>query len=256
MNKELKGYKKYIYILLGIIGILLIWEISSQIVANFNVFPTIGMTLNELFILLGDNNIYISLLSSLGLTLLSLLISFIMAFILGILSGLYERLYLILKPIVAIFKTLPTACFVFILVIFFKSSISIIIVTFLLIFPIMYESITKGFIQIDERMLLSLDIDGGRKSKNAIFKVLIPQSVPYIMLGLVNSIGLGLKVEIMAEILIGNNSINGIGKILWIFAQVEFDYVKVFAVSVLILIIFAIIDLIFLFIKHKIEKTL
>lgn len=240
-----------IFVTIGIVILLLIWEISSLSFNKKYVFPDILTTLNKVFEILGSGEIYIAILTSLGISLLTILIAFILAIVLGTLSGFFEAVEKILSPAIAIMKVVPTAVVTILLLVFVKSTISTFIVIFLIVFPILYESVLNGIKNIDRYIIMSLKLEGLFKV-NSIFRVLIPSILPYIFLGLAQSIGLSLKVEIMSEIVIGSQSIKGLGYLVYLAYAINADYIELFAIVFITLVTFGIVD----FTINKIKKVI
>ncbi|MFA6755152.1 MAG: ABC transporter permease subunit [Bacilli bacterium] len=254
MDKSAKKVlKKTIYVSLGILILLVIWEISSLILNNYNVYPDIIRTFTKLFYILSLKETYSAIFTSLGVCLLCLLVSTICGIIFGVIAGLFEPFKDIFSPFIAIMKVIPTAVIVILLLVFVKSFYSTIIVVFIVVFPIIYESVINGIQNIDVAIKDELSLDGTRNSES-IFKIIIPEMAPYLYVGLVSSFGFAIKVEIMSEILIGSNSIHGLGRLIFVSYAVNFDYVELFSLSFLTLICFAVVDTILYFIKNKIKK--
>lgn len=249
-----KIYLKYqlifniLFVFLGILFFITLWEISALIIDEFNIFPTFFQTLTNLFDILGDIRIYQSIGISLGISLLSILISTICAIIFGIISGLFKVIRMFLSPFIAFFKTIPTVCIVILLIILSKDIMSYIVIVFLVIFPIIYEATVKGISNIDDNIILSLRMEGLYTS-NSLLKVILPLSFPYINGGLNSAIGIGVKVEIMAEILIGSSSIHGLGYLIHEVRAVTFNYIDIYSYVLIIVFLFLIIDLLLYFIK-------
>ena len=83
-------------------------------------------------------------------------------------------------------------------------------------FPILYEAFAKGIEEEEEDVNMSLELECGKRSFAAVVYVLWPDSLPYISLGLVQALGLSLKVTIMSEVLTANNaSRRGIGTLIF-----------------------------------------
>jgi ABC-type nitrate/sulfonate/bicarbonate transport system, permease component len=242
-----------IYVLIGFIGLLLIWEISSKINNNPSTYPDVIDTFKKLIELLSNQQTYKAIFTSLGTILITLLISFIFAIILGTLSGLFNSINKILTPLITFMKVIPTACIVVLLIVFVKSFYSTIIVIFLVVFPILYEAIVNGIKNIDKNIINSLRLEG-LYTWNSISKVIIPSILPYMYVGIVSSFGLGMKVEIMSEIIVGSASIAGLGHLIYLSYAVNFDFVELFALSILTLISFGIIDTILYFVKKLIKE--
>lgn len=241
-------YLNYFAVILGIAAFILVWEITSIIVNEPNVFPTFSTTLVNTFDVLGNQDIYISILYSLGISLGSILISTIIAIVVGTISGLFKFIEKFLSPFVTFFKIIPTACIVILLIIFSKDLISYFLIVFLIVFPIIYEAVVKGFNSIDSNIILSLRVEGLYKPRS-IIKVMFPMVSSHLNGALASAIGIGIKVEIMSEILVGSDSIHGLGYLIYLVRNVTFNYVDLYSYIILIAVIFLIIDLIIYFLK-------
>ena len=107
-----------------------------------------------------------------------------------------------------------------------------------------------GVINIDENIKNSLRLEGFYRP-NSIFKVILPLTFPYLNVAIINSIGMGIKISVMSEIIVGRSSIWGIGRLIYV-ANQNADYPMMFAIIIIIIIIFVIIDFILSILKKKI----
>ena len=105
---------------------------------------------------------------------------------------------------------------------------------------------------INQNIIDSLKIEGLYR-KNSIFKVLLIEALPYILSGLISSIGLALKVEVTAEILLGPHNIIGIGRNIFL-AKEDLDFATLYALIILIILIFIILDFLCLILKKIIKN--
>jgi NitT/TauT family transport system permease protein len=255
MKKAKSIYKKYIvpfWIIIGIGFVFLLWWIISLLI-NSSLFPGPQIVIPDLFYLLSLSSTY----EAVGGTLLRLLISFAFAFlfgaILGIFGGLYRWFRLFIKPLVTVLETIPTAAVIVILIILLKPIYAPIIIVFLVLFPIIYESFVSGFTNIDPAIMDSLRLYGAHKPK-AIFKVMIPLSKPYILLAIASSLGLGMKVSIMSEVLSGSSSLPGLGRLIYINAMVDLNMSNVLAISIIAILLIGIIDIAIHYAKKYLKK--
>lgn len=249
------NFKTIFFEVIGILFLLLIWEIIALCVNDSFIFPHLDGIFIALVNILEEVTTWTAIGQSLLRTIISLVISFIFAFILGLIAGLFKPVKDFLAPLVYLLKLVPTPCVVFFIILFFlkEPNIGSLIITFLIVFPILYESFVEGLTNIDPSIKLSLRLEG-YYSKKSIFKVLIPESMPYLLLGCINSIGLGVKVSIMSEILIGTDSLWGIGRLIQIY-KINAEYDKMIALTLLVIFVFIIIDLLFSYIKIFFKKT-
>lgn len=254
-NSKNNTISKILMAIFGIIFLFVIYELFYLGIKNTNILPSLNSIFNQFGTLFIDKVTYINLGYSLLRTILSILIAFLIGTVLGILAGLFNKLEYFLKPFITLCKCIPVPCFIYLLFIFFldNKDIAVIIVTFLIIFPIIYESSKSGIQNIDNNIILALRLDGGLYKANSIFKVLLKEDFPYILLSLVSSGGLAIKVETTSEILLGSHNIKGIGRCIFL-AKDDLNFAKLYALVLFIVFIFIVIDIINYFIKKFIKK--
>ncbi len=238
---------KWTLIICGIIFVLLLWWLISACLKT-SLFPDPWVTIGYMFEMLGEGLTW----QAIGETLLRLIIAlalcFVLALIIGVLAGLLPSLYTFLSPLIEILRMLPTAAIIFVLICLFQTEAAIFSVTFLLIFPILYEAVAGGIRNISKETMDMLRLDGPVYRPNSLFRVILPMSGPYVAVGVVQSLSLGLKVTLMAEILCGNSRIHGLGRLIYQGSQIA-DMKQILAVVVMCLLIMAVIDLILHFVK-------
>ena len=180
-------------------------------------------------------------------------IALVGALILGILGGTVKPIQVVLRPTMIVFKSAPTAAFVFLFFVLFGGREAPIFVVALLALPILYEAIVGGFNNIPKEIEDSLKVDSGRNLRG-IFKVKIPIAMPFFMVGLASSFALSLKTEIMAEIITGSTNM-GLGTAIHAYRIIDAgDLTPIFAIALIAIIIILIVDLIGFFVKKHFEK--
>jgi taurine transport system permease protein len=115
------------------------------------------------------------------------------AALLGLLGATIKPFQVVLRPTMIVFKSAPTAAFVFLFFVLFGGKEAPIFVVSLLALPILYESIVAGFNNIPVEIEDSLKVDSG-KNIRGLFKVKIPIAMPFFMVGLASSFALSLKM--------------------------------------------------------------
>lgn len=236
----------------GIGLIFLIWYVIA-ITLNNALIPTPKEVLGLYFSYYADPILYISIGWTLLRLLFSFLLSFVISFVLGVIASEFYYVKIILKPIVLVLKTIPTAAIILILIVLLKPFMALFIIVFLVMFPILYEAIINGYENIDKNVINSLKVDSSKHSLKAIFKIKVPLIFPYIILGIFQTIGLGMKVSLMAEVLVGNNKVLGLG--ILIRQAYNFAYVdQILAYSIHAIILIALVDIIIYIIKKNFKN--
>ena len=188
-----------IFFILGIISIFIFWLILSVSVNNEFAVPRIDKTTNALFDLLSDGRTYL-ILGTILKIILAISISFLTSLILVILSTLSRKFKAFISPIITLLKTVPVVVVILLFLFLFSRNSTPIYVALLVIMPIMYEALLNGINNIDESIINETKMI----SKTNMFilrKVYIPLTKPYIMLSILQSVGLGLKAMVMAELI-------------------------------------------------------
>lgn len=204
---------KYIIAVLGITLFLIIWEIVSLVINEpIMIFPDPFTSIGKAIVLLTKEYTYRCIFGSLKKIGFGFLYSLTAALILGIIAGNIKYIQELLHPTIISLKAIPTATmlFVFFVLVGFKDTP--ILVVILIAFPILYESVVAGFNNINGSVLDTLKLDNVNQFKK-VFRVKLPLSLPYVIVGLASSFALTFKVEIMAEIMTGGTDY-GLGTII------------------------------------------
>ena len=192
--------KDNIFFILGIVSIFIFWIILSIIVNNQFAMPKVdkaGMALKEL---LSSSKTY----GIRGLTILKILLTILIAFVVSIilvgLSTLSRKFRAFVSPIITLLKTVPVVVVILLFLFLFSRNTTPIFVALLVIMPLMYEALLNGVSNIDEAIINETKMI----SKTNLFvlrKVYLPLTKPYIILAVLQSVGLGLKAMVMAELI-------------------------------------------------------
>jgi NitT/TauT family transport system permease protein len=138
-----------------------------------------------------------------------------------------------LSPFITILRTIPVISMIVILMILFGFRVSPYIVTFLMVFPIVYQQTLDSIKSIDQVYL-----DVYHLEDNSFFTQLkhcyIPLVKHHILTGLLQSAGLGIKVLVMTEYLV--QTPRSIGYSLYM-SRINLRYDQVFAWTILMIII-------------------
>lgn len=230
----------------AIIIFIALWQIYAIRVNNPYLMPQPNQVFDSLIQLLRDFGTYQIIFATLSRFVISMLISVVLGLVLGLLSGVHYELEALLRPMVVTLRTLPVVTIIVVILIIYGNTFSLYIISFLLIFPIVYQSELDGVKNIDKTLLEVLKLDCNKCSLPAIKMVFLPLSMPFFRTGIIQSTGLGIKVLIVAEFISQTN--NSIGKQLY-FNRINLEYSKVFAWTIILIGIV-------LMIEHLVNKYL
>lgn len=192
---------------------------------------------------------YISILYSLYKMLIGYVVSILLALIIGTIAGLYKKIYILLSPLMTTLKAIPTASLLFLFIVLAGFDNSPIYVVILVSFPILYESIVGGIVNIPSNINDAISLDGGNNIKNTL-KVKLPLSINYILVGIASSFSLAFKVEIMSEVLSGSTRY-GIGSSIKLSQITSTNMTPIFAWTIIAVLLMLIFDYLAKIIKNK-----
>ena len=195
---------------------------------------------------------YISILYSLYKMLIGYVVSILLALIIGTIAGLYKKIYILLSPLMTTLKAIPTASLLFLFIVLAGFDNSPIYVVILVSFPILYESIVGGIVNIPRNISDAISLDGGINIKNTL-KVKLPLATNYILVGIASSFSLAFKVEIMSEVLSGSTSY-GIGSSIKLSQITSTNMTPIFAWTIIAVLLMLIFDYLAKIIKNKLIK--
>ncbi len=252
MNKLKKIFNnRFVLYGLGIILLILLWEIIAF--ATDQLFlPEFFQCLSEAFLLLINPTTY----AAIGYTLLRLFIALIFStiggVILGTIAGYYNPIAKILSPLITVLKAIPTVAIILLLIVFVPNA-SIYVVSMIL-FPIIYQATLEGINKNYQQYEMIIHLKGKNHISN-LTNILMPLSLNYILLGIIQSLSLGLKVQIMAETFSYTSSTIGLGMSIYQ-AYSNVDFKLMMAYVLLVIIISLLMDGILYLVKGKIERKL
>lgn len=189
-----------LFFILGIASIFIIWILLSIIINNQYAIPKVDKTTKALGDLFSSSKTYLILGKTILRIALTILIGFTASIILVILSTLSKKFRAFISPIITLLKTVPVVVVILLFLFIFTRDTTPIFVALLVIMPLMYEALLNGINNIDESIINETKMI----SKTNLFvlrKVYLPLTKPYILLSILQSIGLGLKAMVMAELI-------------------------------------------------------
>ena len=207
----------------------------------------------EFFLLFGKKTFYVNLGNTLLRCVIGFACSFALGFVLGIIGGKKPVFNAIMKPITSFLKTTPVMAITLIILVWFRTVITPVIIGFIMVFPIVYASTADSVAAVDPKLLQMAKIyDFGNKDK--LRYLYFPEIAPVIFSTLSTTFGLNVKAVISAEILAYTTHSLGISMYL-AKADIFEGTPLLFAYVFVAVIIAAIFELIFTLIKRKVCKN-
>ncbi|WP_312906770.1 ABC transporter permease [Tissierella praeacuta] len=180
--------------------IIIIWILLSKFIDNEIIFPTIKSTFVN-FIQIIKNPNFITIISySILRSLIGFIISLFLAIIIGIFSSISKTIYYLMIPIINFLSSVPTMAIIILAIIWLDNELVPIFVGFIMVFPILYETVLKGILNIDKDIIAMAQIY--KVDKLTIIKDIY---IPSIFINLSNvsssTLGINLKMVIAGEVL-------------------------------------------------------
>lgn len=224
---------------LSLIVIFVIWQLYSISVNNPTLMPSPLIVLNRFVDMLGDRDTYMILFSSLGRLLLSLVIATLLGVVFGFLSAVNEKIEAFFRPIISTIRTLPVISIIIVILIIFGNVVTLYIISLLLLFPLIYQAELDGIRNIDSSLIDVLRLDTDQFNRDVFKNVYFPLSIPFLRTALIDCIGLGFKVLVVAEYIAQTNK--SIGKEMYMY-KVNLDFSGVFAWTLMLLIFVLVVE--------------
>lgn len=183
-----------------VILLVIVWAAAAGSVQNEVLLPEPAEVGRRMLSQLGDPAFY----AAIGISCLRVLKGLALAgasgIALGYAAGLSEKFEAYFHPVEMIMKTIPNVCYIILSLIWLGSERSVILVAFLVLFPIFYSAAKSGIRAIPKEYVDAARIQQGSFGK-ILFRICIPLSAPFLRAALETAAGMGFKAAVMAEIL-------------------------------------------------------
>lgn len=219
---------------LSIVLIIIVWTIAAIRIDNIYIMPRPDSVLKAFLQLLTELNTYIIVSLTFIRLFISISIAAIAGLLFGLLAGIRYQIAALLKPIVVTLRTVPVITIIIIVLILYGNEVSLYIISFLLLFPIIYQAVYEGVKNIDSKLKDALILETNPYSLHAMTQFFFPLSLSYFKTALLQSAGLGIKVLVVAEFIAQTK--NSIGWELN-FHRINLEYDIVFAWTIILIII-------------------
>ncbi len=223
---------------LSVFLLILVWQVAGFNVNNRTLLPYPIDVVNAMSTILTTTSTYQILLYSFFRLTTAIIIAGLLGISFGLVAGFSRTVSSFFQPLVTSLRTVPVASIIVVVLILFGSSKAIYIITFVMLFPILFEATKQGVLNIDQSLIEALSLEQKRTAFTLV-NMFFPLSIPYIKTGILQSIGLGFKVLVMSEFIA--QSPKSIGNALYM-GRINFMYDHVFAWTIIIIFIVIMIE--------------
>ena len=241
-----------LFYLLAILVWTGIWFILSLLVGEEIFLPSPLRTFEALLSLIPTSSFWASILFTLSRILIGILISFLMGTVFAVAASFLRWLEIFLSPLVKAMRSIPVASIIILTLLWVRSRNLSIVISFLMVFPIIYSSVLSGMKATSPLLLEAADNYnvGVRKRIRYIY---LPSVFPFVRTGVRTAVGLGFKSAIAAEVIGLPKS--SVGSALYE-AKVYLLTADLFAWTIVIVILSVFFEKLTLFLLKRVERRI
>ena len=240
-------YINHSFYILGILFIFVIWHLGFLNFDNDYIIPGIDQTIDSLKDLLTQKYTY----KVLGYTLSRLFVSVFVCLVGGVflagISKISSQFKAFIRPLFTLMKTMPIAVVIVLLLVMLEEK-SLYYVVGVVVLPIIYEASVNGLDSIDKDVLDAVKLDSNI-TPCVVGKIHLPLTLPHIFTSLLQSVGLGLKVLVMAEFI--SNAKHSIGYEIMFYKDFVNEMSYVYAWCIVLILFVVIVDSLINLFKKK-----
>lgn len=199
--------KERVYKIGSVILALLLWQIISMFVDMEMLLASPLTVIKRLFTLIFEKDF----LKTVSYSVLRITGGFLLAFIAGcvfaVLAARFRAVELLLWPYVATVKAVPVASFIILCLIWFSYDQLTVLISFLIVFPVIYSNFLQGMKSTDRNMLEMAELYRIGWHKRFLY-IYLPCVKPYLLSAAGIGVGMAWKSGVAAEVIgVVNSSI-------------------------------------------------
>jgi len=202
--------KNVVWTSVGVLFLLLVWEIASLIAASALLLPGPIPVFNKFLSLIGSPVFLRALAGSFGRVFLAMAISVPLGILAGTVASLDMRSGAFLRPLFQIISATPVIPLILIAFLWFGQSQTAVFTAFLMIFPIIAANTISGIKSIDPG-LKELFVLYKLSAKERFLWLYLPGITPFVAGGLRTGLSQCWKVVVAAEVILQPRLSLGLG---------------------------------------------
>ena len=220
-----------IALLLGIGLILALLQLGHDLQGRNALIPSADELFRTLTDMLSREKTYTRIGVTLAHVVKSIALSAVIGILLGVAEGLVPYLHSLLRPVHALFRSIPIILLgiIMLMVTRFSKEWMPILTGCLVLVPLISEAAYEGCIRIDSSLTDVYRLDS-RINLRIILRIYLPLISGYIRQAFVNACGMGLKVVVTAEYLV--QTVNSLGTAIHN-QQDNLNYAELFAYALI-----------------------
>lgn len=198
---NLEKYTSIMYSCISLFAFIGLWTlISLPSLKSGKVFAPPMKVIDAFIVKIGNGEIWVHIAASLSRALAGFAVAFICAVPVAFLMGWYKPVRLIFEPWVKFIKSIPPIAYIPLIIVAQGVGESAkVTVIFIASFLVMVISIYQGVVNVDYTLIKAARVLGSNDSV-IFFKVVIPASIPYILVAMRLGISSALTTLVAAEL--------------------------------------------------------
>lgn len=185
---------------LGLAAMVGLWAIAAGAVGKAIILPGPQATVQVLMHLLGRSDFWRHLGATLSRGLGGFVLSYLAGTAVGMAAGLNDTFDTVFRPSLVTIRSTPVMALILLALIWFRSGMVAVFVTFLTVFPIAAQNISDGIRNVD-RQLVEMARVYRVSPLRTLTGLYVPAVLPYMAAAATAGLGLTWKVMISAEVL-------------------------------------------------------
>lgn len=179
---------------------LVVWELASLAIGEELFLPSPVRVISRLSEIVLLPEFWSSVLFTLLRIMLGFVISVASASALAVIAHLSRTAKILIDPLVKIIRATPVASIVILMLVWISSRNLSVLVSFMMVFPIVYSNVLEGIENTDMKLLEAADVYriGAVRRIRYIF---VPSVLPYFNASIRSALGLAWKSGIAAEVI-------------------------------------------------------
>lgn len=246
MWEALINKRDTLWVLLGILALLLLWELGSLALGSDLLLPNPWKTFVTLLNLLVTRRFLEALGMSFLRILLSVAIVIPLSLVVGIPAALDRHFRAFMRPLFVVIASTPVLSIILIAFIWFGQERTPIFSAFLMMFPVLTSNIMAGIQSADPRLLEVLELYEIPERRRLRY-LYIPSLIPYLFAGLHSALSLCWKVVVAAEVIVQPRQALGTGMQM---AKAQLETTELLAWTAATVLMAALTESVFLASKH------
>lgn len=228
------------------------WQIAAISINESLLLPTPMQTVKELFFTLSQTYFYRALLSTFVRGAVGFLLSVVLAVTVAAIGFVFRPFRLFFRTVVAILRAVPTMSVILFMLLWSNTSLTPILVSTLVIFPILYSALTAAYDGIDPQLTEYARLTSLSRTAK-LRRIYLPLCVPSFLETCASTASLNIKLLIAAEVLAQTRRSLGL---LMQMAQVSFQTGRLLALTLAVIVLAALLEGLFLLLRKIAVKAM